>query len=57
MPSAVTVEEALQASVPGVIVSDQQGNVFQTDLQYRGFTASPVDGMPQGLAIYQNGAL
>jgi iron complex outermembrane recepter protein len=52
---AVTVEEALQTSVAGVILSDQQGNLFQTDLQYRGFTASPVDGVPQGLAVYQNG--
>jgi iron complex outermembrane receptor protein len=52
---AATIEEALQTSVPGVIVSDLQGNAFQTDIQYRGFTASPVDGVPQGLAVYQNG--
>src|SRR5262245_1482347 len=52
---AVTIEEALQVSVPGVIISDLQGNVFQTDIQYRGFSASPVDGVPQGLAVYQNG--
>jgi iron complex outermembrane recepter protein len=52
---AVTIEESLQTSVPGVIVSDLQGNAFQTDIQFRGFTASPVDGVPQGLAVYQNG--
>ena len=52
---AVTVQEALQTGVAGVIVSDLQGNVFQTDLQYRGFTTSPVNGAPQGLAVYQNG--
>jgi iron complex outermembrane recepter protein len=52
---AVTIGEALQIGVPGVIVSDVQGNVFQTDVHYRGFTASPVDGVPQGLAVYQNG--
>jgi iron complex outermembrane recepter protein len=52
---AVTVEDLLQATVPGVIISDLQGNAFQTALQYRGFTASPVDGVPQGLAVYQNG--
>ena len=52
---AVTIEESLQTSVPGVIVSDLQGNAFQTDIQYRGFTASPVDGVPQGFAVYQNG--
>lgn len=49
------VEEALQQNVPGVIVSDLQGSSFQTDVQYRGFSASPVNGTPQGLAVYQNG--
>ena len=28
---------------------------FSTDVQYRGYTASPVEGTPQGLAVYQNG--
>jgi iron complex outermembrane recepter protein len=41
--------------VPGVIVGDLQGNEFQTDVQYRGFSSSPVNGVPQGLAVYQNG--
>ena len=30
-----------------------QDNAFQTDVQYRGFTSSPVNGQPQGLAVYQ----
>ena len=41
--------------MPGVILSDAQGNVFQRSLQYRGFDASPVNGQAQGLAVYQNG--
>lgn len=41
--------------VPGIIVSDYQGNGFQTNVDYRGFNSSPVDGVPQGLAVYQNG--
>jgi iron complex outermembrane receptor protein len=52
---AVTLQDLLQTSVPGIIVSDIQGNAFQSDIHYRGFTASPVDGVPQGLAVYQNG--
>lgn len=52
---AVTAQDVLQARVPGVIVSDLQGNGFQTDVQYRGFSSSPVNGVPQGLAVYQNG--
>ena len=46
---AVTVQEALQTRVPGVIIGDIQGNAFQTDVQYRGFTSSPVNnGQPAG---------
>ena len=47
--------EVLQNTVPGVVLSDAQGNVFQRSLQYRGFDASPVNGQAQGLAVYQNG--
>ena len=32
-----------------------QSNPFQPDFQYRGFTASPLLGTPQGLAVYQDG--
>ncbi len=52
---AVEVQNLLQTSVPGIIVTDLQGNGFQTDVQYRGFSSSPVNGVPQGLAVYQNG--
>jgi iron complex outermembrane recepter protein len=47
--------EALGQRLPGVSIGDQSGNAFQRDVNYRGFTASPVIGTPQGLAIYQNG--
>ena len=47
--------DALGLSLPGVALSDQTGNEFQRDLNYRGFVASPVIGTPQGLAVYQNG--
>lgn len=49
------IQDVLQTSVPGVIVTDLQGNGFQTNVQYRGFEASPVNGVPQGLSVYQNG--
>ncbi|MDO9709720.1 TonB-dependent receptor [Paracraurococcus lichenis] len=39
----------------GVAVNDAQGNPFAPDVTYRGFTASPLVGTPQGLAVYQNG--
>ena len=47
--------DALGLALPGVALSDQTGNEFQRDLNYRGFVASPVIGTPQGLAVYQNG--
>src|SRR5216683_612732 len=47
--------QTLGQHLPGVTLSDQTGNPFQLDLNYRGFTASPVLGTPQGLAVYQNG--
>jgi iron complex outermembrane recepter protein len=50
-----TFQDILQQRVPGVIIGDLQGNEFQTNIQYRGFEASPVNGVPQGLAVYQNG--
>ncbi len=50
-----SVTEALQRNVPGINVSDTQGNMFTGDVNYRGFVASPLQGLPQGLAVYLNG--
>jgi hypothetical protein len=32
-----------------------QNNPLQPDIQYRGFVASPLMGLPQGLSTYVNG--
>ena len=50
-----TPAEVLQQRVPGIILDDVQGNVFQNNIQFRGFESSPVNGEAQGLAVYQNG--
>jgi iron complex outermembrane recepter protein len=47
--------DAIARRLPGVTLSNQTGNEFLRALDYRGFTASPVIGTPQGLAVYQNG--
>jgi len=47
--------QSMMRAMPGVALSDQTGNQFQLDLNYRGFIASPVIGTPQGIAVYQNG--
>ena len=41
--------------IPGVNTTDVQGNGLFQDLRYRGFSASPLQGTPQGLAVYMNG--
>jgi iron complex outermembrane receptor protein len=50
-----TFLDAVNRGLPGVTLGDQTGNPFQRDLDYRGFKASPVQGTPQGIAVYQNG--
>lgn len=50
-----SVAESLMQRVPSVFINDTAVNPFQPDVQYRGFTASPTVGTPQGLAVYQNG--
>lgn len=47
--------EAANKAIPSVTLTNQTGNDFSPDLQYRGFTASPLTGAPAGLAVYQNG--
>ncbi|MBV8420811.1 MAG: Plug domain-containing protein, partial [Hyphomicrobiales bacterium] len=49
------VVETLAQRIPGVTTNNVQGNEFATDLRYRGFAASPVQGTPQGLAVYMQG--
>src|SRR5262249_9335381 len=44
------VVETFAQRIPGVTTNNVQGNEFATDLRYRGFAASPLQGTPQGLA-------
>jgi outer membrane receptor protein involved in Fe transport len=46
----------LDQTAPGVQLNDTAGNPFQPALVYHGFQASPLQGNPQGLAVYVNGA-
>ena len=47
---------ALNEDLPGVTLDAAAGNPFQPNLVYHGFLASPLQGNPQGLAVYVNGA-
>ena len=50
-----SVLEGLQQRIPGVNLTDIQGNELFQDFRYRGFAASPLQGTPQGIAVYMNG--
>jgi iron complex outermembrane receptor protein len=52
---SLAVTEALAQHVAGLSLSDTQGNGFLLDVNFRGFQASPLEGAPQGLAVYMGG--
>ncbi len=54
-PSTRTLPEMLNESIGAANISDTQGNPYQVDLTYRGFTASPVLGTPQGISVFLDG--
>jgi iron complex outermembrane receptor protein len=53
---AEAVTDLVDRHFASISLADTEGSPFQQDLVERGFSASPVLGTPQGLAIYQNGA-
>ncbi|PZU09767.1 TonB-dependent receptor [Sphingomonas sp.] len=52
---ATDLTDYLKRMAGGVFVNEVQGNPLQPDINYRGFTASPLLGTPQGLSVYQDG--
>ena len=44
----------LRRNMASVFVNEAQGNPLQGDVQYRGFVGSPLLGLPQGIAVYQD---
>ncbi len=53
--AAAGIGELLARTAPGVSVNEIQGNPLQQDINYRGFTASPLLGTPQGLSAFIDG--
>ncbi|MBQ0958257.1 TonB-dependent receptor [Ideonella sp. 4Y11] len=52
---ALNIGEFMNLQMPSVSVNDYAGNPFQLDVSYRGFTASPQIGTPQGLSVFLDG--
>jgi iron complex outermembrane recepter protein len=52
---ALNLADFMGTELQGVSVDDYSGNPFQLDVNYRGFTASPEVGTPQGLSVFFDG--
>lgn len=52
---ALDVSDFLVRRMNGVYWNEIQGNPLQPDLNYRGYTASPLLGTPQGVSVYLDG--
>jgi outer membrane receptor protein involved in Fe transport len=52
---ALDLSQLLNQRLSGVNINENQGNPFQPDVNYRGYTASPLLGTPEGLSVYVDG--
>jgi hypothetical protein len=53
--NALNAGDFMNSQLQGVSVNDCAGNPFQMDVNYRGFTASPAIGTPEGLSVFFDG--
>ncbi len=52
---SLNIADYMNSNLLGVSVNETQNNPFQPDILFRGFTASPLLGTPQGLSVFQDG--
>jgi outer membrane receptor protein involved in Fe transport len=52
---SLNLPDFLSSQLPSVNVNEMQGNPYLVELNYRGFSASPLLGTPQGLSVFQDG--
>ena len=52
---SLDITEFINRNLGSVHINEAQNNPFHPDVRFRGFTASPLLGLPQGLAAYQDG--
>ena len=52
---SLSLTDLMNKKLQSVNVNDYQGNPFQMDVTYRGFTAGPQIGTPQGLSVFLDG--
>jgi iron complex outermembrane recepter protein len=51
----LSAADLLERNAGGVNLNSGQGNLFQPDVSYRGFTASPLLGTPEGMSVFLDG--
>jgi outer membrane receptor protein involved in Fe transport len=52
---AIDLSQLLNRRMSGVYLNDMLGNPFQPDVNFRGYTASPALGTPEGISVYLDG--
>lgn len=52
---ALDLSDFMNRRLNGVHLNDMQGNPFQPDVNFRGYTASPLLGTPEGISVYLDG--
>ena len=52
---SITLADYINRYLGSVHINEAQNNPLQPDVSYRGFVASPLLGLPQGLSTYVNG--
>jgi outer membrane receptor protein involved in Fe transport len=52
---ALDLTELMNRNLGSVFINEALSNPLQPDVQFRGFVASPLLGLPQGIAVYQDG--
>ncbi len=52
---SLDITDYLNRNVASININDAASNPLQPDVQFRGYSASPLLGLAQGIAVYQNG--
>ena len=52
---ALNLTELMNRRLNGVFLNDMAGSSFQADVNFRGYTASPILGTPEGISVYVDG--
>ena len=53
--NSLSIADSLSSGLLGINVNEVQNNPYQPNVNYRGFTASPLLGTPQGLSVFVDG--